>query len=185
MATFAQRMIGAARFDIGTYEEVETDRGATTQAMLVVVLSAVAAAIGGIGQEGMRGPLLGLLGALVGWYAWAFVTWLVGTKVLPEPQTDADLGQLLRTTGFSAAPGLLRVFGFIPVLGGLIGLVAALWMLASMVVAVRQALDYRGTGRAVAVVVVGFLFYIAVVAVIAVVFGVGAGVTKTLLRPGS
>lgn len=182
MATFVQRMIGAAKLDAATYEEVETDRSATMQAMGVVVLSALAAAIGGLGHEGMRGPLLGLVGALIGWYAWAFVTWLVGTKILPEPQTEADLGQLLRTTGFSSAPGLLRIFGFIPILGGIIGFAAALWMLASMVVAVRQALDYHGTGRAVAVVVIGFLFYIAVVAGITIIFGAGIGAIGSLAR---
>jgi hypothetical protein len=165
-------MIGAAKLDVATYEEVEADRGATKQAMLVVVLSALAAAVGGIGHDGARGPLLGLGSALIGWYLWALVTWLIGTKILREPQTEADLGQLLRTTGFSAAPGLLRVAGFIPGVGGLVTAAAALWMLVAMVVAVRQALDYRGTGRAVAVVVIGFLFYLAVVVGLGFAFGV-------------
>lgn len=175
MASFTQRMIGAARLDVSTYEEVEADSSALRQAMLVVVLSAVAAGIGGIGESGIKGPIAGALGALVGWYLWAALSWLIGTKLLPEPQTQADIGQLLRTTGFSASPGILRVLGFIPLLGGLIQLVAAVWMLVAMVVAVRQALDYKGTGRAVLVCVIGFAIYLAVAAAVALVFGLNLG----------
>ena len=89
----------------------------------------------------------GTLGALVGWYIWAFLTFIIGTRLLPEPQTEADIGQLLRTTGFSAAPGVIRAFGLVPGLGAPAMLIGSFWMLVAMVIAVRQALDYRGTGR--------------------------------------
>ena len=70
---------------------------------------------------------------------------------MPEPQTRADVGELLRTIGFASAPGMLRVFGIVP--GATIPAFAitAVWMLAAMIVAVRQALDYQSTSRAVAV----------------------------------
>ena len=87
-----------------------------------------------------------VVGGIVGWFLWAVVTWLVGTKLLPEPGTSADLGQMLRTIGFSAAPGLLNVLGIIPLVGLVVWLVAAIWQLVAMVVAVRQALDYTSTG---------------------------------------
>jgi len=130
MASFTDRMIGAAKLDVHTYEEVEADTAAMGQSMAVVVLSSVAAGIGA--AEGMIGLLVGSLAALVGWFVWAFVTYLIGTKILPEPQTEADVGQLLRTTGFSAAPGLLRVFGLIPGIGMLAVGVASTWMLVSI-----------------------------------------------------
>ena len=102
------------------------------------------------------------IASLVGWFLWAGVTYLVGTRLLPGPQTQADFGQLLRTLGFSASPGVFQIFGIIPVIGAVIGLAASLWQLAAMVVAVRQALDYESTGRAVLVCVVGFLIYVAI-----------------------
>jgi hypothetical protein len=176
MASFTERLLGAARLNVATYEEVEADKSALPQAMLVVVIAAVAAGIGGIGGHGLRGPISGMIGALVGWYLWAVLTWLIGTKILPEPQTDADIGQLLRTTGFSAGPGILRILCFIPVLGWLIRVVAEIWMLVAMVIAVRQALDYQGTGRAIAVCAIGFVVNLAVVAAIALLLGVGLGV---------
>lgn len=173
MASFAERMIGAARLDAATYEEVEADSTATGQAMLVVILSSVAAGIGSAGTMGGRGLIVGTLGALVGWVIWAGLTFIIGTKLLPEPQTEADMGQLLRTIGFASSPGVLRLLGFIPVIGRLIWVVVGFWMLAAFVVATRQALDYRSTGRAVAVCAIGFLVYMVVMLVVASMLGLG------------
>ena len=161
MASFTDRMLGAAKLDVDTYEEVEHDQTATGQAMGVVIISSLAAGIGSVGG-GTSGLIAGTIGALVGWFIWAALTFLIGTKVLPEPQTKADLGELLRTIGFSASPGVLRIFGMIPLLGGLIALAASVWMLVAMVVAVRQALDYTSTGRAVGVCVMGWVVQVAI-----------------------
>jgi hypothetical protein len=149
-------MIGAAKLDVATYEEVESDSTATVQAMGVVLLSAVAAGIGEIGYGG-RGLMVGLAASLLGWVVWAFLIWLVGTKFLAEAETRADVGQLLRTIGFAASPGIIRALGWIPILGTVIELVAWIWILVAMVVAVRQALDYKGTGRAILVCAIGWI----------------------------
>lgn len=151
------RMLRAAKLDVNLYEEVEADTGAMRQAMGVVVLSSIAAGIGGIATGGLGGILMGTIAALTGWYVWAFLTYYIGTKFLPEPQTRADLGELLRTIGFSSSPGMIRVLGVIPGLGGVVFLVASIWMLVAMVIAVRQALDYESTLRAVGVCVIGWI----------------------------
>jgi len=163
MRSFTERLIGAASLDGAVYEELEADPGATGQAMGVVLLSSAAAGVGAAGQ-GFPHLLASMLFALVGWGAWALVIYVVGTRVLPEPQTRSDPGELLRTTGFAAAPGLIRILGVLPLVGGMVGLVAAVWMLVAMVVAVRQALDFQSTARAVAVCVLGFVVYLIVVA---------------------
>jgi hypothetical protein len=157
MNTLVDRMIRAARLEVNLYEEVEADRSTLAQAMTVVVLSSLAAGVGGIGTMGLGGIVVGTLLALGGWYFWAFLTYWIGTRMLPEPQTSADLGELLRTTGFSSSPGLLRILGVIPGVGGLVFVVAAIWMLVAMVIAVRQALDYQSTLRAVGVCLIGWL----------------------------
>jgi hypothetical protein len=106
-----------------------------------------------------------VLSSLVGWFIWALMTYLIGTKILPTPQTEATVGQLLRTIGFSSSPGLLRVLGGIPVLGPAILVVSSVWMLVAMVIAVRQALDYTSTGRAIGVCLIGWVIQIVVIAV--------------------
>jgi hypothetical protein len=174
MASLTERMLGAAKLDVATYEEVEADTTATPQAMLVVVLANLAAGVGVWREVGIGGLLVTTLISLVGWYAWAFVTYFVGTRFLPGAQTQADVGQLLRPIGFSATPGLIRVLGIVPGLNWFVSLVAALWMLVAMVVAVRQALDYDSTGRAVAVCLIGWVFNMVVFVVLATLFGVPA-----------
>jgi hypothetical protein len=151
------RIVRASKLDVHLYEEVEADKGAMGQAMGVVVLSSVAAGIGSIGKGGLLGILIGAVFALIGWYVWAYLTYLIGTKVLPEPQTRADPGELLRTIGFSSSPGLIRVLGVIPGLAGVIFIAASVWMLVAMVVAVRQALDYKSTLRAIGVCAIGWI----------------------------
>lgn len=157
MADLMDRIFRAAKLDVNLYEEVEADKGAMGQAMAVVVLSSVAAGVGSIGAGGFTGVLIGTIAALIGWYIWAYLTYFIGTKFLPEPQTKADHGELLRTIGFASAPGLIRVLGIIPGVGGVVFLAASIWMLVAMVIAVRQALDYESTLRAVGVCVIGWI----------------------------
>ena len=176
MASLMERMLGAAKLDPATYEEVERDATATPQAMLVVVLANLAAGIGVIRELGFGGLVVGTLISLMGWFAWALVTYFVGTRLLPGSGTRADVGQLLRTIGFAATPGLLRVLGIVPGLNWLVSLIAALWMLAAMVVAIRQALDYETTGRAVAVCAIGFAINIVVATVLSRILGVSGAV---------
>jgi hypothetical protein len=151
------RIVRASKLDVRLFEEVEADKGAMGQAMGVVVLSSIAAGIGSIGKGGLLGIFTGAVFALIGWYIWAYLTYLVGTKVLPEPQTKADPGELMRTIGFSSSPGLIRVLGIIPGLAGIVFLGASVWMLVAMVIAVRQALDYKSTLRAIGVCAIGWI----------------------------
>ncbi len=177
MASFQERMIRAAKLDRHIYEEVEADPSAMKQAMGVVVLSSLAAGIGTIGEAGAGGIVVGTIGALIGWYLWAFLTYLIGTKLLPQPSTQADLGQLLRTIGFSSAPGILRIFGLIPGIGRIVFVLAGLWMLLAMVSAVRQALDYTSTWRAVGVCVISWVIQtVVVVLLLMVLFSATGGV---------
>ena len=157
MSSFTHRMVRAAKLDANLFEEVEADKTALGQAMGVVVLSGVAAGIGSIGSAGLSGIVTGTISALIGWFIWAYITYIVGTKLLPQPQTRADYGELLRTIGFSSSPGLIRVFAIIPFLSGIIFLVTSIWMLIAMVIAVRQALDYTSTLRAVGVCIIGWI----------------------------
>jgi hypothetical protein len=163
MASFVARLLGAARLDPSTYEEVEADASSTGQAVLVVALAAVAAGIATYDQYGAQGIVVGTIGSLVAWFVWAY---------------------LVRTTGFSAAPGLLIVLAIFPAIAAFVGIVTNLWMLVAMVIAVRQALDFNSTGRAIVVSVLGFLAYIAVFVLVAVVFGVAAGLLEAL-RPAA
>jgi len=171
MSNYTDRIIRAAKLDVNVYEEVEADKGALGQAMGVVVLSSVAAGVGSISTGGVSGIFIGTIASLIGWYVWAYLTYFIGTKLLPEPQTQADHGELLRTIGFSSSPGLIRVVGIIPTLTAFVFLVASIWMLVAMVIAVRQALDYQSTMRAIGVCLIGWIIQVLIFVVLFAIVG--------------
>lgn len=170
------RVLGAALLDRGTYEGIEHDRTATVQAAIVVVASSLAA---GIGASGGHRPQLAVLLAVAGlalvtWLAWALLILQIGGRYLPERQTRVDFGELVRTIGFAASPGLVQVFALMPNIAAPVFIVSWLWMLAAMTVAVRQALDFRSIGRALAVCGAAFALVLALAILIAVFFGQAA-----------
>ncbi len=164
---FIRRMIRACVLDVSVYEEVEGDTSANLQSLGVVLLSAAAAGVGASGFGTSFGMLpTYMLVALLAWGAWAVLTYQIGGKLLADPRTRTDVAELMRTLGFAAAPGILRVFGVIPVLATPLFVITAVWMLLAMIVAVRQALDYTSTARAIAVCVIGWIITIAMVVIL-------------------
>ncbi len=151
------RMLGAARLKSATFEDVENDRSATIQALLVVLLVAIATGVGGVlsGDTGLlEGLVFGAIRGAMSWALWALIAMFVGTKILKTQETHGDWGQVARGTGFAQTPGLLNVLIFLPGVGGGITFLIGLWQFAAMVVAVRQSLDYTSTLRAFFVILI-------------------------------
>jgi hypothetical protein len=169
------RIMGALKLDAATYEAVEKDRGATTQAALIVAVAAVAGAIGGAG-EGLNGIIAGVLSLLLGWAVFSALVYFVGTRFLGTSTTSASWQEVARTMGFAYVPLWLTVFGFIPLFGAIIGLIAWIWWLAASVIAIRHALDFS-TGRAVGTALIAFVGYVIVAAIIAAIFGIGLSIS--------
>ena len=162
MENFQQRILRAMKLDGSLYEEVEADSNALMQAILVILISSFAAGIGSIFSSGLSGIISGTLSTFVLWLIWAYITYLIGVKFLPEETTQSSYTELLRTTGFASAPGIIRVLGIIPGIGSIINLIAWIWMLAAMVVAVKHALDYSNMVRSGAVCILGWIIYVVV-----------------------
>jgi hypothetical protein len=176
-SSLIDRMIRAARLDVSLYEEVEAEERATTQAFIVVMLSSICSGIGAAIGEAVAGQGpgrigVGLIGGLVSdfvvWCIWSGITYFVGTMVFGG---SASFGELLRTIGFSNAPGVLLIASFVPFVGGLISFTVWVWRLVAMVVAVRQALDFT-TGKAVLTCVVGWIVAIVVLVIIGILIAI-------------
>ena len=157
MNNFLSRVYRAIKIDADLYEEVENDKSATLQAGIVVVLSSLAAGVGAL-KLGASNFLLAPILSLISWYVWAYIIYFVGVKLFPDKSKKSNHGELLRTIGFSSAPGIIRVFGVTPDLMTVTFVGSAFWMLACMVVGVRAALDYNSLWRALGVVVVAWIF---------------------------
>lgn len=170
MATFGERMIGAMKLDVNTFEEIERDPTAMVQAIGVILITSVASGIGSLYYGGLSGIFSGMLGALLGFAAWAGVVYGIGTKVMPDPATKADFQETFRVVAFAASPGVFFVVGIIPFIGWLFWLPIMIWMVIAMVVAVRQVLDYSETGKALLVCVLGFVAYVFIWMLLSIVF---------------
>jgi hypothetical protein len=156
--------------DVATFEEIERDPTALGQAVTVIVLAGVAALIGNLFRAGISAGVFALIISLIGYAVWAVMVTIIGTKLMPEPTTKADFAETFRTIGFAASPGIFNVLAIIPFLGPLISFIISIWSLIIMVIAVRTALDYTSTGRAVIVVLIGFIIYLCVWAMLTVMF---------------
>ena len=174
MASFGDRVVGAMKLDPRAFEDVENDPTAMGQAAGVIALAAVSAGLGNIWYGGISGIVFGVIAQLIAYAAWAVIIWLVGTKVMPDPATKADFPETFRTVAFAAAPGLLSIITIIPLIGWLLMFLIWLWTIAAMVVAVREVLDYSNTGKAIVVVIIGFIVNLCVTFFMAAIFGVSA-----------
>ncbi len=164
--SFGERLIGAARLDVDTYEEVEADTSATPQAALVVCLAAGAVAIGEA-NTGLLAVSIGVFSELLGWLLWSAITWLIGAKMLGG---TATWGELLRTIGFAQGPGILSMLRVFSVLNAPVLHAVRLWKLIAAIIALRQALGV-GTGRAIVTAALGFIAYVALAAALMTLFG--------------
>ena len=173
MGLYLYRLIGAAMLDAGMYEGIEADRTTTVQAGMTVLLASLAAGIGAGGWYGVHPLTLVAVSLVAGiaWVIWAVLIFHIGVHVLPSPQTNVTLGELLRTTGFATVPGLVLVLAMVPGLSAIVFGAAGLWMLATVVVAVEHALDYESPWRAMAVCLIAVSIVIALAAIMGVVWG--------------
>lgn len=155
--SFTDRMIGAATLDVATFEEVEHDESATLQAAGVVALVAAANAAAALGA-GPIGMVRAAGGELIGVALWCAITYFIGTRLFGG---TATVGEVFRTVGFALAPRILVVITLLPLIGGLFWILSpilALWVLVSVVIGVRQALDVS-TGKAVLASLLGAVSY--------------------------
>jgi hypothetical protein len=159
MNTLWNRILRAIKLESQLFKEVEADEKALPQAIVVVIISSLAFGIASITRGTGISFIGNTLGALIGWFVWSFIILYIGTKLLPETQTRSDYVELLRTIGFASAPGLIAIIGIIPGLFSLAIFIASVWMLVATVIAVKQALDYQSTGRAIIVCIVGWIIF--------------------------
>ena len=182
MADLTGRIIGALQADVKTFEEVEADPNAFSQAVTVIVLAGVASLIGNFFRVGIVGGLIHLVASMAEYALFSLLVFLIGTKLMPEPTTKADFNETFRTVGFAAAPGIFAVLAIVPILGVLISFVIWIWSLVIGIIAVRQALDYSNTGRAIIVALIAGVICWAIVVLVFLPLALAAAVTHAALN---
>ena len=166
------RILGALLLKAEIYEEIESDRGATIQAVLVVVLSQLAISVWFLVllensnssvpvSWSISDTLLAVVQGIIYWALLAGVIYVIGVTLFNTNQTQATWGEVARTIGFAQTPNLFLfstplVVTFAEVLALWLALACVSWTLTATVIAVRAALDYTSTIRAILVVVAGY-----------------------------
>ncbi len=151
-----QRILGVLKLDVSTFEEIEADSNATSQAIIIVAIVSLLSGIGSGVQASMRDANIiiaffsTLIWAFVGWALWAWVTWFVGTQLFGG---KATIDEMLRVIGFAYSPQFLSI---IPCVGGIIG---GIWSLIAGFIAIRQGLDLDNV-KALFTIVIGFVIFI-------------------------
>ena len=181
--SYAEKLYKAIILDVEFYEAVEADKSVTRQAMMTVALVAI---VQGFVVAGITTPIAlaqGVMGSVIRWFLWAFFIAFVGTRILPEPETESNTGELLRTLGFAYAPGLLVIFKFVPIIGFFVDPLVLILQLAAMTVAVRQALDFSSTVRAVGVCIVAFIVMLIALTLFILFTSFFVGVAESAIAP--
>ena len=152
---FINRIYRSVKIDPEVFDEVQKDKDATIAAGIVVVLSSLAAGIGA-SHHGVINFYLAPALSLAAWFVWAYIVYFVGVKLFPDSKTKTTHQALLRSIGFSSAPGMIRIFGFNEDLMTATFIGSGFWMLACMVVAVKQTLHYKSLWKALGVVIIAW-----------------------------
>jgi hypothetical protein len=178
MQLFLNRVLRAVKLDVTFYRELIEEPRLWNQSLIVVFIYSMASAYGSFGRTGVTGINIGMVASLLGWYVWAFSTYMVGARFLAEPDTNPDRKAVMRVMGFATAPGVLRAFGFIQGFGLLVLAIAAAWMVATAAVGIKEALSYQNTSRAVGVVIIGLIISAFFQAVMFVILFSAFGVSR-------
>lgn len=178
------RMFRAAMLDPLVFDEIKADRESMTQAVQVIIIvfaigivSTIVQTLSAQADTAAQTDLATNIAtsgatAILGWLLWAFLAYLLGTGVFGGTATYVDL---LRAIAFAQSPSVITILSvplvFVPVagaiLGGLLGLAAALWVLIVNVVATRQTLGIS-TGQATVITVL--IAVVMIVTFVAVTF---------------
>lgn len=180
MASLGERMVGAMKADVKTFQEIEADPNAIGQAVTVILIAGVASLVGNIWRAGMFVGMMTLVSSLIGYALWTLLVVLIGTKVMPEPTTKADFNEGFRVIGFTASPGVFNVLAIIPFLGPLISFVVWIWMVVVGVVAVREVLDYSNTGRAIIVCLIAAVICWIIVTIVLLPMMIGSALVPSM-----
>ena len=161
----SRSMIRVITFDTAIYAEVADDKGATLQALSIVLISVFVAGVSAFvaaGFEGFDLVVSQMFLASVGWVLWVSITYFVGTQIFKKRAPDRDWKSLARALGFAQSAGVLRILAVIPGLGVALTLVVLAWIFIASILAIRGALGFESHWRALGVVAIGLIPFVPV-----------------------
>lgn len=158
------RLVGVLRFDTSTLDDIKNDKDATGAAVGIVILVATT------GWFAAGAPIPTLPGYILARSAWfmvgVFMVYALGTTIFQTGSGQATWGQIFRTLGFAQGPAAVQVLGVIHGMDSVVYIsifaVANLWRFGAMTASVRHVLAFESNLRAILVVGISFVPWLAI-----------------------
>ena len=125
-------------------------------ALLIMILDGVA---GAVAANTIVKTSIGISGltAILTWFVWSTLIYVLGVKIFPEKQTKASFKKVLTAVGFAHAPGLLRFFAVTPDLMIPIIFLTQFWIFAGLIISTKQILSLKSNFKSFGIVLLSFL----------------------------
>jgi hypothetical protein len=136
----APRMVRAMRLDDSVYTELDRDEYATGRARLIIAAAVFAAGFAVL-TSGIFAAFWLIVFAAVSWAAYAGVIYGFGTSVAGGMKTPQTFQRLVQAIGLAASPGVLLIFGIVPVFGALVVIGVYVWIFLTTSRAIAEPLE--------------------------------------------
>ena len=123
---------------------------------LNMVLDGVAGAIA-LGTLYKTNIIFSGVTALLSWLVWGALIYVIGIKLFPDPDTNTNFRKIMITVGLAHAPGLFRFFVFEPSLVVPIVFLTQFWIFASLIIGIRETLNFKSNFKSAGVIIIAFL----------------------------
>ena len=123
---------------------------------LIMILDGIAGAVAantviktGIAMSGLT--------AILTWFVWAVLIFVIGVKLFPDKQTKVPFKKILTAVGYAHAPGLLRFFAITPELMVPIIFLTQFWIFAALIISTKQVLNLKSNFKSFGIIFLSFL----------------------------
>ena len=97
------------------------------------------------------------LTAILTWFVWAILIFVIGVKLFPEKQTKVPFRKILTAVGYAHAPGLLRFFAITPELMVPIIFLTQFGIFAALLISTKQVVILKSNFKSFGIVFLSFL----------------------------
>ncbi|MDA9698064.1 hypothetical protein N9U81_01510 [Candidatus Pelagibacter sp.] len=123
---------------------------------LIMILDGIAGAVAANTVIKTAVAMSGLT-AILTWFIWATLIYVIGVKLFPEKQTKIPFKKVLTAVGFAHSPGLLRFFAITPDLMVPIIFLTQFWIFAALIISTKHVLNLKSNFKSFGIIFLSFL----------------------------
>lgn len=164
--SLGNRITKVLALEAGVFSDIASDPRSMRQALAIVLIGAVAAAVGTLDDSGLATFIPTVLVTLFGWAVWSWLIYVAGMRFpdkIYKQNTTPEMRSVFKVIGFAQAPALLRAAGVISSLGPMIAILSLIWIIVAMSVGTNQLFGARSLTRSAMLVLITLPPYLVIV----------------------